>query len=264
MNEGWQQIGGERPGSVTVDGIEIVAGSRVQLLPRAGRDIFDLALAGRQATVESLELDTEGGTHLVVTVDDDPARDFRDITMPGHRFYFRSDEVVPVNDSDRSAGSSLRVLVAGIGNIFMADDGFGVEVARALLSRPQPACVDVVEYGIRGMDLAYAMARYGAAILVDAAPRGVTPGTIAVLDPSEVEFAPDLDTHGMDPVKVIGLAKRLGAMPTTLRVVVCEPAHLGGIDEVTVGLSVIVAAAVPEAVNAVESLIAELLLEVAR
>lgn len=259
----WDVIGGERPTAVEVNGVSIVAGSRVQLLPRAGRDIFDMALAGRQATVESLELDMEGATHLIVTVDDDPARDFRDLGMPGHRFFFRSDEVAPVTDSVESAGSRHRILVAGIGNLFQGDDGFGVSVAEELLRRPQPACVDVIEYGIRGMDLAYALGKYDAAILIDAAPRGTMPGTVALLDAAEIDFPPTLDTHGMDPVKVLGLARRLGAMPERLWVVVCEPAVLGDPDDVTVGLSPVVRKGVAIAVEMVESLVSELLLEVA-
>jgi hydrogenase maturation protease len=258
----WDTIGGERPTSVVVDGVEIVAGSRVQLMPRAGRDIFDMALVGRQATVETLELDMDGSTHLVVTVDDDPARDFRDLGMPGHRFFFRSDEIVPLSGPPESVGTTRRVLVAGIGNVFLGDDGFGVAVAQALLARPQPACVDVVEYGIRGMDLAYALAKYDAAILVDAAARGVAPGTLAVLDPGGIDFPPTVDTHGMDPVKVLGLARRLGPMPPTLRVVVCEPAVVGDPDDVSVELSPVVAVAVQAAVEVVESLVAELVLEV--
>jgi hydrogenase maturation protease len=261
MNDGWQEIGGGRPASIAVHGVEIMPGSRVQVMPRAGRDIFDMALAGRRATVESLELDTEGATHVVVTIDDDPARDFRDLQMPGHRFFFGSDEVIPVGDAT-TAAVAPRVLVAGIGNIFLGDDGFGVAVAQALLERPRTPGVDVVEYGIRGMDLAYALGKYAAAILIDAAPRGTAPGTLAVIDPSEIAFAPSIDTHGMDPVKVLGLARDLGPLPARLYVLVCEPERIGDLEDVTVGLTAVVTESVGKAVRLVESLIANLVLEV--
>jgi hydrogenase maturation protease len=263
MMDPWEVLGGERPTSVSVDGVDLVRGSRVRLMPRAGRDIFDLALAGRVATIESLEFDVNGSTHLVVTVDDDPARDFRDLRMPGHRFFFRSDEVEPLPLGSGGNNPSSRVLVAGIGNVFLGDDGFGVEVARAMLARERQDGVDVVDYGIRGMDLAYALGRYDAAILVDVAPRGTAPGTVAVVDPSELQFAPVVDTHGMDPVKVLGLARTLGAMPRRLLLVVCEPERIGDPEDVTVGLSAVVDKAVPQAVTVIDGLIAELLQEVA-
>src|SRR5881227_271903 len=99
-----------------------------------------------------------------------------------------------------------RVLVAGVGNIFLGDDAFGVEVAQRLLRRGLPDAVRVVDFGIRGLDLTYALLDgYEAVILVDAAPRGGPPGTLYVLEP-ERGGAPDvaaIETHGMDPVKVL-------------------------------------------------------------
>ena len=158
---------------------------------------------------------------------------------------------------------SGRILIAGIGNIFLADDGFGVEVVRRLAERGVPEGVEVVDFGIRGLDLAYAlMDPYEAVVFVDALPRGEEPGTIYLIEPEvEVEGEVTLDTHGMDPVKVIRFARALGAeIPRTL-VVGCEPQLvLSGedYDDMLMELSEPVLAAVPEAVKLVESLVEEI------
>ena len=120
---------------------------------------------------------------------------------------------------------SKRILIAGIGNVFLGDDGFGVEVVRRLAGRELPEGVEVVDFGIRGLDLAYAlMDPYEDVIFVDALPRGEAPGTVYLIEPEiEDEGEAAIDTHGMDPVKVIRFARALGAeIPRTL-VVGCEP-----------------------------------------
>jgi len=154
------------------------------------------------------------------------------------------------------------VLVAGIGNIFLGDDGFGVEVARRLAERALPDDVRVVDFGIRGMDLVYALLEdYDALIFVDAAPRGEPPGTLYLIEPHiEQDGEVTLDTHGMDPVKVIKLARALGARPTRTYLVACGPAVLGSEDDddVLVELSAPVRAAVDEAVMMVESLVRDI------
>ena len=158
---------------------------------------------------------------------------------------------------------SERILIAGIGNIFLADDGFGVEVVRRLAGRGLPEGVEVVDFGIRGLDLAYAlMDPYEVVVFVDALPRGDEPGTIYLIEPEvEDEGEVALDTHGMDPVKVIRFARALGAeIPRTL-VVGCEPkVALAGenYDDMLMELSEPVLAAVPEAVKLVESLVEEI------
>ena len=157
---------------------------------------------------------------------------------------------------------SKRILIAGIGNIFLGDDGFGVEVVRRLAGREWPEGVQVKDFGIRGMDLAYALQDdYELVVFVDATPRGGEPGTVYLIEPEvEDDGNVSLDTHGMDPVKVIKLSRALGARPTRTLVVGCEPqVVLGGedYDEMLMELSKPVRAAVDEAVKLVESLVEE-------
>ena len=157
-----------------------------------------------------------------------------------------------------------RVLVACIGNIFMGDDAFGVEIARELAGRNLPEGVKVVDFGIRGFDLAYAlMDGYDATILVDAIQRGGEPGTVYVIE-LDLDNLGDLEaqmveTHGMHPAKVLGLVKAMGANPANLKLVACEPATFGPEDEGQMGLSAPVQAAVPQAAKLVEELASEAL-----
>ncbi|WP_236792776.1 hydrogenase maturation protease [Amycolatopsis sp. GM8] len=144
------------------------------------------------------------------------------------------------------------VLVAGIGNIFLGDDGFGVEVARQLADAGLPPSVRVADYGISGLHLAYELLDgYDTAILVDAAPRGGEPGTVYVIEPGD--DAPDgpLDAHGMQPDVVLGLLRRLGGDTRRVLVVGCEPADVAE----RIGLSPRVAAAVPRAVELITELV---------
>jgi hydrogenase maturation protease len=240
-------------------------GSRVRLRPRSGGDIFDIALADRTAVVEAVEEDLDGGVHVAVTLDDDPGRDLGEARFLGHRFFFGLDEVEPVGDAADAETRARRVLVAGIGNVFLGDDGFGVAVARRLEREELPPGVEVADFGIRGMDLAYALqADYDAVVFVDTAPRGEPAGTISVIEP---ELEPDevtIDTHGMDPVRVLGLARALGRVPPRVLVVACEPERIvhGEHDEDLVGeLSEPVQAAVDEAVPLVVNLVKELAAE---
>lgn len=155
-----------------------------------------------------------------------------------------------------------RVLVAGIGNIFLGDDAFGVEVAQRLLRQPWPSDVRVVDFGIRGFDLAYAILDGPElSILVDATSRGEPPGTLYVIepdldDPGGVD-SPAMNAHGMDPVTVLRLVQTLGGRPQRLLVVGCEPATFGPEDEGMMGLSPAVTAALEPAMRLVESLVAE-------
>lgn len=151
----------------------------------------------------------------------------------------------------------MKVLVAGVGNIFFGDDAFGVEVARRLSERTLPDGVRLEEYGIRGVHLAHELLEgYDVLVLVDALPMGAAPGTVAVLevDPDDVANQPALDAHSMSPASVLGLLAHLGGRVERVLVVGCEPAVL---DE-GIGLSPVVAAAVPSAVEAVDDIVEEL------
>lgn len=161
--------------------------------------------------------------------------------------------------------SEPRILVAGIGNIFLGDDAFGVEVVRRLSRRALPEYVRVVDYGIRGLDLAYAlMDHYDAAILVDAAGRGEAPGTLYVM---ELEFDGDetdgpqalqMDAHSMNPMVVLNIVRAMGGRPGRVLLVGCEPETLGDEFQGAMGLSATVEAAAGGAAGIVESLIARI------
>jgi hydrogenase maturation protease len=157
------------------------------------------------------------------------------------------------------------ILIAGIGNIFMGDDGFGSEVARQLASRRQPDEVRVVDFGIRGFDLAYALLDgYEVTIFVDATPRGGEPGTLYTIEPDLSELAEMdaqqamVETHGMNPMKVLSMVKAMGGEFKRILLVGCEPETLGP-EEGLMELSQPVEAAVGEAVRLVESLVTEIL-----
>jgi hydrogenase maturation protease len=246
--------------TVKVGGVEVGRGSRVVLRPRAGADIFDQAIAGKVAVVERVDEDMEGFVQLAVVVEDDPGRDMGEMRQPGHRFFFSPEEVEPLAGQTPPA---VRVLVAGIGNVFMADDGFGVEVAGRLAGRTLPPGVDVADFGIRGMDLMYALGEgYDAAVFVDAVPRGEPPGTLSVIEPRVEDGGGEamLDAHGMDPVKVLALARQIGDVPERILIVGCEPAvRMSGDEEELVGeLSEAVRAAIDGAVELVESVVNDL------
>jgi hydrogenase maturation protease len=250
------------PRSVEVAGVQVGRGSRVVLRPRVGGDVFDRAIAGKVATVEQVHADVDGGVHLAVTLEDDPGQDLGARRQPGHRFFFAPEDVEPM--AAVAPLPSTRVLVAGIGNVFMADDAFGVEVAKLLGERNLPAGVDVIDFGIRGMDLVFALGEgYDIAVFVDAVPRGEDPGSLFVIEPEvTAEGEPVmLDAHGMDPVKVLQLAGQLGPVPERILVVGCEPqVRMSGDEEDLVGdLSEPVRAAVLPAADLVENLLADLL-----
>jgi hydrogenase maturation protease len=163
--------------------------------------------------------------------------------------------------------TSPRILIACIGNIFLGDDGFGVEVAKQFAGRKLPDGVSVVDFGIRGFDLAYAlMDGCDVTIFVDATERGEKPGTLYVIEPDLREFdnldahAMAADAHGMNPVKVLGMVKSMGGQFKRILLVGCEPETLGP-EEGQMGLSETVQAAVEEAVELIESLVAGILTE---
>jgi hydrogenase maturation protease len=157
---------------------------------------------------------------------------------------------------------SRGLLVAGIGNIFLSDDGFGVEVANRLAAQPLPPGVRVADFGIRGVHLAYELLDgYDGLILIDTVPMGEAPGTVAVIEPDlsgssslDDDDVGVVDAHTMNPEVVLATLGRLGGRVERIYVVGCQPASL---DE-GMGLTPPVAAAVEGAVELCNQLIAEI------
>ena len=162
-----------------------------------------------------------------------------------------------------------RILIAGIGNIFLGDDAFGVEVLRRLWEQPLPESVRAVDFGICGFDLACAILDgYEAVILVDTVSRGGPPGTLYVLEPelpepasSEEHFGLLAGGHALTPSRVLQWAGAVGGQMPLLRVVGCEPCTFGSADQPQMGLSPAVAAAVDQSLPLIEVLIKDLLLQ---
>ncbi len=265
----WDALAGRAPRTVAIDGVHVGRGSLVRLRPAgagggdaaggARGDVFDEALAGRAAVVESLVQSIEGDVQLAVVLEDDPGRDLGVARQPAHRFFFSTAEVEPLPGGPAIRPGDPSVLVAGIGNVLLADDGFGVEAARLLAQRELPAGVKVADFGIRGLDLAYELQEdWDVVVLLDAVSRGEPPGTLFVIehDPRD-EAGAALDPHGMDPLRVLALARVLGAVPPRVLVVGCEPAVVVAPDDerVAMELSPPVRDAAGRAVELVETLI---------
>jgi hydrogenase maturation protease len=265
----WQLLEDKSPvDSFEIMGVRVRKGDRVKLRPRDGGDIFDIALTGKIAVVESIEQDYEGKLHVCVVVDDDPGRDIGLMRQPGHRFFFAASEVEPVPaDEQITEVPGKKILIAGIGNIFLADDGFGVEVAGRLANCAFPAGVRVADFGIRGFDLAYAlMEGYETTLLVDAYPGDgqSEPGTLFVVEPDWKELSSPatqprfIGPHAMNPLNVLRMATSMGGQLKRVLLVGCVPATLGP-EEGQMGLSEPVTAAVDEAVKLVNSLVTRIL-----
>jgi hydrogenase maturation protease len=266
MNEWeWQLLEDKSPvDHLEIAGVEVRTGSRVRLRPRPGGDVMDIALAGQIATIECIEQDYEGKQHVCVVLDNDPGKDMGLLRQPGHRFFFDAEEVEPLSPGEISEANAVTqpsILVAGIGNIFLGDDAFGVEVVRRLAQRELPRAVRVADFGIRGFDLAYALQEgYETTILVDACPHGEAPGTLYVIepdlraldDPSVGQAA--MEAHAMNPETILRMARAMNIEVKNLLLIGCEPESLGG-EEGHMGLSVPVEAALEQAVTLVESLV---------
>jgi hydrogenase maturation protease len=252
--------------ALEIQGVQVRLGDRVKLNPKAGGDIFDIALAGKIAVIESIEQDYEGNLHVCVVLDDDPGRDIGLLRQPGHRFFFSASEVELLGpDEHAPIATAKKILIAGIGNIFMADDAFGVEVAGRLTQQTFPEGVKVEDFGIRGFDLAYAlMEGYEVTILVDAYSGEGPPGTLFVVEPdiAEINSATTqqgfIEPHAMNPLNVLRMAVSMGGELKRVLLVGCVPQTLGP-DEGQMGLSEPVTAAVNEAVKLVTSLVTRIL-----
>jgi hydrogenase maturation protease len=161
-----------------------------------------------------------------------------------------------------TAARTQQILIAGIGNAWLRDDGFGGAVARALAERDLPEGVQVMDFGSGGLDLAYEVMRgYDALILVDVSRQGSPPGTLYVMEATEdevegeIEDGQMLDPHGMDPQTVLRFVKYVGGWPGRVLVVACEPEV---VEDVGFGLSDSVQAAVARAVDLVLETLQEL------
>jgi hydrogenase maturation protease len=148
-----------------------------------------------------------------------------------------------------------QILVAGVGNVFLADDGFGAAVAARLGERELPAGVTVMDFGTGGLDLAYEVMRgYDALVIVDISRQGGEPGTLYLIEPEEdeieagIEDGEMIDPHGMDPKTVLRFVRAVGGWPGKIVVVACEPAR---VEEMGLELSEDVAAVVDRAVETV-------------
>jgi hydrogenase maturation protease len=151
---------------------------------------------------------------------------------------------------------SPRILVAGVGNIFLSDDAFGVEVARRLSLEPWPDGVRVADFGISSVHLSFELLEgYDELVLIDAIGRGEPPGTLYVIEPDLADLPDDalIDAHSVTPEAVLSLVASAPAAPKRVHVVGCEPAST---DE-GIGLSPPVAAAVEDAVRLVRDLVAD-------
>jgi hydrogenase maturation protease len=161
--------------------------------------------------------------------------------------------------------TASKILVAGVGNIFLGDDAFGSEVARRLMQETLPAQVRVLDFGIRSYDLAYAMMDgYEVTVLIDVTSRGEPAGTLYLIEPDlkELDQLDDkvADAHSMNPVRVLQMLKAFGSTPGKFYLIGCEPAILE-IEDGQIGLSETVEAAVPRAMEMIRSLLNDLLNE---
>jgi hydrogenase maturation protease len=154
------------------------------------------------------------------------------------------------------------ILIAGVGNAWLRDDGFGGEVARRLEQVDLPDGVTVMDAGTGGLDLAYEVMRgYDGLIILDVSKQGGEPGTLYVMEPDEqevdggIEDGQVINPHAMDPQTVLRFVKSIGAWPGRVVVIACEPAQ---VEEMGWGLSADVEAAVDRAVGLVRETVIEL------
>jgi hydrogenase maturation protease len=155
-----------------------------------------------------------------------------------------------------------QILVAGVGNAWLLDDGFGSVVAQRLEQREMPSGVKVMDAGSGGLDLAYEIMRgYHALVLIDVSQQGGEPGTLYVMEPDLDEIAPSIEDgeainpHSMDPATVLRFVRAVGGWSGKVVIVACEP---GPIDDIGMGLSPALQAAVDQAVALIDETVAEL------
>lgn len=153
-------------------------------------------------------------------------------------------------------------MIAGVGNMFLKDDGFGTEVIKELQKYPLPEGVEIKDFGTGGLKLAYDLMRgYDGLVLIDASQRGEKPGTLYVIEPEEASVETNLedggpiDPHGSDPATILRFVKGIGAWPGKVLIVACEPES---VEDFEIGLSQPVRDAVAGAVTLVNDIINEI------
>lgn len=158
-----------------------------------------------------------------------------------------------------------RVMIAGVGNMFMKDDGFGGAVIKKMGNKTFPEGVEIKDFGTGGLKLAYDLMKgYDGLILLDASQRGETPGTLYVIEPEEnsiesnLEDGGPIDPHGSDPATILRFVKGIGAWPGKVLIVACEP---GTVDDFEIGLSEPVHEAVDKAVDLIDELLKDIYTE---
>jgi hydrogenase maturation protease len=244
-----------------IGGRQVAKGSRVRLCPPPGRraDAMDLFLSGQTATVAAVYRDLENQAHIAVIVD--AAGNVDLLESNGRYFYFRPDEIELLETSAARPAvaprqASHRVLVAGIGNMFLGDDGFGPAVTQRLASRSIPAWAKVEDFGIRGVHLAYellgASPAYESTIIIDAVSRGGNPGTLYLLEPDVGSTPIEIpDAHTLSVESVLAYLRQIGGTPGRVLIVGCEVESVAP----EMGLSDAVASAVDRAAELVMELI---------
>lgn len=153
-------------------------------------------------------------------------------------------------------------MIAGVGNMFMQDDGFGSAVIKKMLHKNFPEGVEIKDFGTGGLKLAYDLMRgYDGLILLDASTRGEKPGTLYVIEPNQDDINPDLqqggpiDPHGADPATVLRFVKSIGSWPAKVVIVACEPESVGDFE---IGLSAPVMAAIDKAIEMVDEIVKDI------
>ena len=169
---------------------------------------------------------------------------------------------VTAKEDTKTPNVKKRVMIAGVGNMFMKDDGFGCEVIKKVSHKKFPEGVEIRDFGTGGLKLAYDLMKgYDGLILVDASARGEKPGTLYVIEPKEEEVDGNLengtiiDPHGSDPATVLRFVKSVGAWPAKVLIVACEPEN---VEDFEIGLSEPVNAVLDQAATLVEEMVKEI------
>lgn len=185
------------------------AGTRVRLRPSQRADIVDLALTGRTALVDRVEIGADGRIHIVVALDDDPARVLGPMSRIGHRFCFTPEEIERLDEP----ALGPRTLIAGLGDGFNPADVFGSTVVQRLRATELPGRVDVDDFGIRTGDLVRAARGYDAALVACTRRLGYRPATVRLVDCDELPHVHHVVAYepgaGAVPEAAIGDAVRL-------------------------------------------------------